>query len=409
MERHRLSSLTDLLHELEPEWKTAQEMYGFAQRLVQTPSLSAQEGALADLLVDHLRTLGFPDVRVDAMGSVLVTLGSGEGPTVLYDAHMDTVAPGTPERWPHPPYAGVMDDTYLYGLGAVDMKGALASMVYGARQLLPYQERLRGTLVLAFVVQEEPCEGLAVRYVVEEDGIRPDFVVLGEPTNMHISRGQRGRIMFKVAVAGQSAHGGQPQLGQNAIYAASRLVFAIQLLADTLPRDPFLGPGTIAVTGIESQGPSLNAVPDLCKLYVDRRLTLGETVMGARAQLESLIGREDIPAQVQITTYDEPSYTGLVRVAQEAHPAWVVDRNHPLVTALHETIQAVQGNAPEIGHWPFSTDGVYTMGQANIPTVGFGPGDPNLAHTPHEQVRLSDLKKAAHVYAGLAARLLMQP
>jgi putative selenium metabolism hydrolase len=180
----------------------------------------------------------------------------------------------------------------------------------------------------------------------------------------------------------------------------------VQLLADELPKDPFLGPGTIAVTCIESRGASLNAIPDLCKVYIDRRLTAGESVSAALAQLESMISREDIPATVQITTYDEPSYTGVVHVAKEAHPAWVLDRAHPLVAALSQTIQAVRGSTPEIGHWPFSTDGVYTMGQAGIPTIGFGPGDPNLAHTSQEYVRLDDLKTAAHVYAGLAASIL---
>jgi putative selenium metabolism hydrolase len=402
-----LASQPSFIRELELEWATAQELYRFTQRLIQIPSLSTQEGGAAALIVEHLAALGFSDVRVNAMGSVIVTLGSGSGPVLLYDGHMDTVAPGTPEHWPFPPHAGVIDQEILYGLGAIDMKGSLASMIYGVHQLLPYQDRLNGTLVLAFVVQEEPCEGLAIRVLVEEDGIRPDWVLLGEPTHLQISRGQRGRVMFKVTVEGRSAHGSQPDLGQNAIYAAARLVFAVQLLAGDLPHDPFLGPGTIAVTGIESRGASLNAIPDQCKVFIDRRLTLGETVMSAQAQLESLISREAIPASVEITTYDEPSYTGLVRVAREAHPAWVLDRAHPLVMALNQTIQTVRGSTPEIGHWPFSTDGVYTMGQANIPTVGFGPGDPNLAHTSQEQVRLEDLKTAAHVYAGLAAALLM--
>jgi putative selenium metabolism hydrolase len=396
------------IQQLELEWVTAQELYQFTQHLIQTPSLSGQEGDAAALIVDQLTALGFPNVRVNEMGCVVATLGNGHGPTLLYDAHMDTVAPGVADQWPHPPYDAVIEDGALYGLGAVDMKSSLASMIYGARQLLPYQDRLNGTLVLAFVVQEEPCEGLAIRTLIEEDGLQPDLVLLGEPTNLQISRGQRGRVMFKVTVEGRAAHGSQPDLGQNAIYAAARLIFAVQLLAGDLQHDAFLGPGTIAVTSIESRGASLNAIPDRCKVYIDRRLTLGETVMSAQAQLESLISREAIPARVEITTYDQPSYTGLVRVAREAHPAWVLDRAHPLVTTLNQTIQAVRGSAPEIGHWPFSTDGVYTMGQANIPTVGFGPGDPNLAHTTREVVRLDDLKTAAHVYAGLAAALLME-
>jgi putative selenium metabolism hydrolase len=402
-----LPAQAEFIRQLELEWVTAQALNQFTQHLIQTSSLSTHEGEVAQLVVEHLKQLGFPDVRVDAMGNVLALIGNGQGPTLLYDAHMDTVAASAPEQWPHPPLDGVIDDGLLYGLGTVDMKSALTSMIYGARQLLPYQDRLNGTLVLAFVVQEEPCEGLAIRVVIEEDGIRPDYVLLGEPTNLQISRGQRGRVMFRVAVEGRSSHGSQPELGQNAIYAAARLVFAVQLMADTLPKDAFLGPGSIAVTSIESQGASLNAIPDLCKVYLDRRLTLGETVMSAQAQLEAMITRENIPAAVQITTYDEPSYTGLVRVAKEAHPAWVLDRSHPLVAALNQTVQITRGSTPEIGHWPFSTDGVYTMGQANIPTVGFGPGDPKLAHTSREAVRLNDVKAAAHVYAGLAAALLM--
>jgi putative selenium metabolism hydrolase len=401
-----LTSQTAWIRDLALEWITAQGLYQFAQHLIQTPSLSSHEGEAAALIVDHLKVLGFPDVRVDAMGNVIAVLGRGDGPTLLYDAHMDTVAASAPDQWPHPPHAAVIDNGVLYGLGAVDMKSALACMIYGARQLLPYQDRLNGRLVLAFVVQEEPCEGLAIRFVVEEDGIRPDYVLLGEPTALQISRGQRGRVLFKVSISGKSAHGSQPDQGQNAIYAAARLVFAVQLLADSLPKDPFLGPASIAVTALESRGASLNAIPDQCTVYVDRRLTLGETAMAAQAQLESLITRDEIPATFEVMTYSEPSYTGLARTAREAYPAWVLDRSHPLVTALTQTIQAVRGSTPEIGYWPFSTDGVYTMGQANFPTVGFGPGDPTLAHTSREHVRLDDLKTAAHVYAGLAAMLL---
>lgn len=385
----------------------AQGLTRFTQRLIQTPSPSGQEDDIAQLIVEHLRELGFKKVRVNAMGSVVATLGSGVGPTLLYDAHMDTVMPVAPQHWTHPPFAAALDGDRLYGLGAVDTKGALASMIYGARQLLPYQNQLKGKLVLALVVQEEPCEGLALRVLVEEDDILPDYVLLGEPTDLQISCGHRGRVMFKITVTGRSSHGSRPDLGRNAVYAAARLVFAIQLLAGDLPRDSFLGPGTIAVTGIESQGAGLNAIPDLCKIYVDRRLTLGETVMSAQAQLESLISREEIPASVKITVYDEPSYTGFVRQVREAHPAWALPHTHPFATTLSRTIQAISHTVPAFKHWPFSTDGVYSMGRANIPTLGFGPGNPDLVHTSDEHVRPNDLKMAAQVYAALAAGLLL--
>jgi putative selenium metabolism hydrolase len=393
-----------LTRQLELEWITSQELYQFTQRLIQTPSLSTREGDVAALVVEQLNTLGFPDVRVNAMGSVIATLGSGRGPILLYDAHMDTVSPAAPEHWLHPPHAGVIDNGTLYGLGAIDMKGALASMIYGARQLLPYQDRMNGTLVLAFVVQEEPCEGLAIRVVVEEDGIRPDWVLLGEPTNLQISRGQRGRVMFKVTVEGRASHGSQPHLGQNAVYAAARLVFAVQLLAGELPNDTFLGPGTIAVTGIESQSASLNAIPDRCKMYIDRRLTLGETVMGAQAQLESLISREAIPASVQITTYDEPSYTGLVRVAREAHPAWVLDRTHPLVSALNHHYPpcaaarggSVTGRSRRMA--------CIRWGEPGFRRWAFGPGDPRSRPIPARNMCVSRIW-GRHVYAGLKPSL----
>lgn len=395
----------DFIHQLALDSTATQELAAFAQALIRTPSLSTQEGALAQIIAEQLETLGFPNVRVDAMGNVIATLGNGNGPTVLYNAHMDTVATHTPDQWPYPPHDAVIANGMLYGLGAVDMKGALASMIYGVQQLLPYSDQIDGALVLTFVTQEEPCEGLAIRHLIEVEGIEPDMVLLGNPTNMQISRGHRGRVMFRVSVEGSSSHGSLPEYGTNAIYAAARLIFAIQML--DLPNDPFLGPGTIAVTGIESRGASLNAIPDMCRVYVDRRLTLGETVMAAQAQLESMLSRENIPAEVDITTYDDPSYTGHVAVAREAHPAWVLDRAHPLVTTLSHTIQTVSGSVPTIGHWPFSTDGVYTMGQASIPTVGFGPGDPELAHTNREAVRLDDLIQAAQIYAGMAALLLM--
>ncbi len=384
------------------------EMESFLQRLVQTPSHPTCEAEVARLVETQLRSFGISDVTVDRAGSVIARLGNGDGPTLLYDGHMDTVA-ATGRDWPHDPYAGVIQNGVLYGLGSCDMKGSLAAMVYAARQLVESKAELHGTLILAFVVQEEPCEGCALKIVVEESGIRPDWVILGEPSAMQIKRGHRGRVLFKVTVHGKSSHGACPDLGENAILAASRLIFGIDLLSADLPSDPFLGPGTIAVTHIESQAPSLNAIPDSCTFYVDRRLTLGETPTRAQAQIESIIEREGIRAQVEVAEYCAQSYAGYMFSTREAFNAWALEENHLLIRAIATAVRAVRGQSPSVGRWAFSTDGVYSMGVAGIPTVGFGPGNPEYAHTTEEHIVLNDVAEAASIYALLAMMLLSKP
>jgi putative selenium metabolism hydrolase len=382
-----------------------ESLTGFLQKLVQTPSHSAQEQAVADLIAAELRKLGITDVQVDRAGNVIARLGSGQGPVLLYDAHMDTVL-ATEARWLHAPYAAEIVDGVVYGLGACDMKGSLAAMVYGAARLVSSATHLRGTLVLAFVVQEEPCEGCALKVMLDEQDIRPDWVVLGEPSDLAIMRGHRGRVLFRVTVHGKSAHASSPELGRNAIAGAARLIFSIDLLAAELASDPFLGPGTIAVTHIESRAPSLNAIPDSCTFYVDRRLTLGETSTRAQTQIEAIVEREGIRATVEIAEYQQLSYTGYPIRAREAFNPWALEENHELVRVLATVVREVRGQSPVIGHWPFSTDGAFSMAEAGIPTIGFGPGNPHHAHTTEDQVRLADVAQAAQVYARLAATLL---
>jgi len=286
------------------------------------------------------------------------------------------------------------------------MKGGLAAMVYGAKALLDAGVELAGELYVVGVVQEEPCEGLGVRVLIEEEGIRPDFVVLGEATDLQISRGQRGRMEMRVVVHGRSCHASTPERGENAIYGAAKLVFGVELLALQLPRDPFLGRGSIAVTQIESASASRNAIPDMCTLYIDRRLTLGETEAKALAEIQSIIVREGVRAQVEVSEYRATSYTGYRCRAKEFYPPWALDEDHPLVQATARAIRKTLGYRPRIGAWAFSTDGVYTMGVAGIPTVGFGPGEERFAHTVDDQIRLADVFAAARVYAQLATEIL---
>ncbi|MBM4466903.1 MAG: YgeY family selenium metabolism-linked hydrolase [Chloroflexi bacterium] len=385
------------------------DLVAFLQDLIRIPSLSTQERALAERLAEEMRRVGFPRVRQDRIGNVIGCLGAGPGPRLIYNGHMDTVSVSDPASWARDPYAAQIEKGVLYGLGACDMKGALAAMVYGVKALVDAGIQLAGELCVVGVVQEEPCEGLAMRVLVEEEGIRPDFVVLGEPTNLQIKRGHRGRIGMKVTVRGRSCHASSPSLGRNAIYDAARLMFGVELLAPQLAIDPFLGQGSIAVTQIESSAASRNAIPDACTFYIDRRLTLGETEAKALAEIQGIITRERVEAKVNVTEYRTISYTGYECKAREFYPAWALDDDHPLVQATARAIRETLGYRPKIGQWAFSTDGAYTMGRANIPTVGFGPGEERFAHTVDDQIRLDDVAAAARVYARLAVELLGVP
>jgi putative selenium metabolism hydrolase len=363
---------------------------------------------MASRLASEMRQVGFTDVWTDRMGNVLGRIGSGGGPTLVFDGHMDVVDVGDPDRWPRPPYDAVIEDGVLYGRGACDMKGGLAGMIYGVGALVEAGAQLAGDLYVVAVVQEEPCEGLALRVLVEEEGIQPDFVILGEPSNLQVRIGHRGRLEMQVKVRGRAAHAAAPDLGSNAIHNAARLIFGIELLAPRLAYDDFLGQGTISVTEIESQAASRNAVPDCCNFFIDRRLTLGETERKALAEIQNIISTEEVDANVEVTEYLAASYTGFECRMRNVFPAWAMPQDHPLVQTMVRTVRETLGYRPRLGRWSFSTDGTYSAGVANIPTIGFGPGEERYAHTQDEQIRLNDVVDAARVYARLAVELLGQ-
>ena len=381
-------------------------LIGFLQDLVRTPSPSTQEGEVAQRLAEEMRRVGFAEVTTDRIGNVIGRIGPGRGPKLLYNGHMDTVGVTDSGLWPRDPYGAEIEEGVLYGLGACDMKGPLAAMVYGVKALLDAGVELEGDLYVVGVVQEEPCEGLAMRVLVEEEGLRPDFVILGEATNLQISRGQRGRVELKVTARGRSCHASAPERGENAIYSAARLIFGVELLAPRLASDAFLGRGSLSITQIESTAASRNAVPYRCAFYIDRRLTMGETEAKALAEIQSIIAREGVKAKVEVAEYRAASYTGYPCQSKAYYPAWAMAEDHSLVQTVAKAVKQTLGYKPRVGKWDFSTDGVYTMGVAGIPTVGFGPGEERYLHTVDDQIRLADVVKAARVYAQLAVEVL---
>ncbi len=372
------------------------EMVKFLRELVAIPAESSQEGPVIARIRQEMEKVGFDEIRVDGMGNILGRIGSGKT-VIMMDSHTDTVGVGDPKEWAWDPYQGKMENGYIYGRGCCDQRGGMASMVYAGKMIKDLDLSGDYTLWVVGSVQEEDCDGQSWLYILKEDGIRPDCVVITEPSKLGIYRGHRGRMEIEVHLRGRSCHASAPERGDNPVYKMARLVEEVEKLNERLPADPFLGKGSIAVTQIRSLSPSLCAVPGACSIHLDRRLTAGETKESAVAEVRALPGAEN--AEIEILTYDTPSYTGLVYPMEKYYPTWVLPESHAVTQAAIATFGKLWDRAPVVDKWTFSTNGVGSMGLMGVPTIGFGPGEEEVAHSVGERIPIQHLVDAAQFYA----------
>jgi putative selenium metabolism hydrolase len=372
------------------------EMVSFLRELVAIPAESTHERPVIERIRREMEQVGFDEIRVDPMGNLLGRIGSGER-VIMMDSHTDAVGVGDPQEWAWDPYQGKVEDGYVYGRGACDQRAGMASLVYAGKLIKQLGLLGEYTLYIVGSVQEEDCEGLAWVYILKEDGIPADCVVLTEPTNLGIYRGHRGRVEIEAHFRGRSCHASAPERGENPIYKMTPLVHEVEELNTRLRSDPFLGKGTIAVTDIRSVSPSLCAVPGACSIHLDRRLTSGETRKSALAEVKALASAKG--AEVKILRYEQPSYTGLSCSMEKYYPTWLLEESHPLLQAAVSTYEALYGKPPVVDKWTFSTNGVGSMGLMGVPTIGFGPGEEEVAHSVSERVPIRHLVEAAQFYA----------
>lgn len=363
------------------------------------PSMESKIGPVGERVGAEMERLGFQEVRFDKMGNILGRIGSGSK-TLVYDSHIDTVGIGDPTSWEWDPFKGKIEKGILFARGACDEKGSTPGMVYGlaiANQL----GLLEGWTAWYFGNMEEWCDGIAPNSFVEADPkIKPDFVVIGEPTKMQVYRGHKGRVELKITAKGRSAHAASNFLGDNAIYRLLPIIAGLRDLDARLPDHDFLGKAVVTVSDMKVSTVSINAVPDEATIFIDRRVTFGETKEQAIAAIDALIPNDQRDKiKLEELFYDEPSYTGFVFPVDKYYPAWALDEAHPLVQAGQRTIESLWGETRPTSKWSFSTNGTYWAGKAGIPSIGFGPGDEIYAHSTLDQNKLDDVVAATEFYA----------
>ena len=406
------SRVNELAKKYEPE------MTRFLRDMIRIPSESCQEEGVIRRIKEEMEKVGFDRVEIDKMGNVLGFIGSGPR-IIAFDAHIDTVGVGNRSNWTFDPYEGYEDAETIGGRGASDQEGGMASMVYAGKIIKELGLCPKDcTIVMVGTVQEEDCDGLCWQYIINEDGLKPEFVVSTEPTDGGIYRGQRGRMEIRVDVSGVSCHGSAPERGDNAIYRMAHIMTELEQLNARLADDPFLGKGTLTVSQIFYTSPSRCAVADSCSISIDRRMTAGETYQSCLKEIEDLPACRKYAKDVKVSMYmyDRPAWTGHVYETECFFPTWINKESAPHVQALVEAYHNLWGTErigadekalstrtgrPLTDKWTFSTNGVSIQGRYGIPCVGFGPGAESQAHAPNEITWKQDLAVCAALYAAV--------
>lgn len=388
-----------------------EKLVALCQELIRRKSNSGAEKTVAEYLRQMFTQYGYDDFLTDEYGNLIGHIsGNRPGKKIVFDGHMDTVPVVDAAVWQHDPFGGEIADGKIYGRGASDMKGAVAAMVFAAGCFADACKRdFAGDIYVAGVVHEECFEGVAARRISKR--IRPDYVVIGEASELNIKRGQRGRAEIIVETMGKAAHSANPQAGINAVYKMAELISKIRTLAT--PYHEVLGQGILELTDIKSSPyPGASVVPDYCRVTYDRRLLVGETKDGVIKPIADLIAAlqqhdPEFAAKVYFSTGTETCYTGMTITGERFFPGWLYDEQDEFVQAALAGLRAV-GLEPAITQYSFCTNGSHYAGEAGIRTIGFGPSRENLAHTIDEYIEIDQLVKAAAGYYGIMQSVLQR-
>jgi putative selenium metabolism hydrolase len=378
-----------------------QELIDFTQDLIRIKSYSGQEEKIIRFIEQRMKDLGYDEVTVDAMGNVIGRIGTEET-SVLFDSHVDTVEVNDENEWEVPPFSAEIVNGRLYGRGSVDMKSSVAATLYAGANAKKLGLISGKTVYVSCTVFEEDCDGENLKHLFRELNLRPDYVVICEPSNNQIALGHKGKLQVSIKTRGVSAHGSAPEKGVNAVYEMAEIIQRVEkknleLMKKEKPR------GTLVLSKISSISASLNAVPSECEIYLDRRIIPEETEEDILQEVDQIIRGKN--ATWELGTLHRKSWTGKEIKYQPFHLAWQIDLEHELAKACKTAYRETFGNEPtEFDFWDFSTNAV-TPVSLGIPTIGFGPGEYKLAHMRNENCLVDQIVDACNFYTRLIEKI----
>ena len=377
------------------------DLIEFTQNLVRIKSMSGQEGEVVRYIEKKMKALGYDEVIIDSMGNLVGKIGNGEK-IIMFDSHVDTVEVNDEEKWEFPPFSGDIVDGRLHGRGSVDMKSGAAASIYAGAIAKRLGLASGKTIYVSCSVFEEDCDGENLKHLFKELNLKPNYVVICEPSNNKITLGHKGKAQISIKTHGVSAHGSAPEKGINAIYEMAEIIQRVEKTNLELMKKEGLK-RTLVMSRISSTSASLNAVPSECEVYLDRRMVPGETEESIRQEMDKLV--EGKNATWEVGRLSRKSWTGMEIKYEPFHLAWKIDLDHELTKACIAAYGENFGKEPtEYDFWDFSTNAV-TPVSMGIPTIGFGPGEYKLAHMRNESCEVDQIIDACGFYTRIIHKI----
>lgn len=378
---------------------TPADLVSFCQELVQAPSFTGNEKAVADIVTAKCLRLDFDCVQTDAWGNVIaVREGLRSGPALMLDGHMDVVSVADRERWQHHPFGGELSEGKLWGRGSADTKCALAALLFAATALP--RSAFAGRIILVASVCEETLTGAALRQVITD--YHPDIFVTGEPTGLRLAEAQKGRFSLALQAAGKSAHTSTPQAGENAVYKMMEAIRRLRQL--DLPEDPLLGKSILELTEIHSQpSPNESYVPYGCQARMIGRIMPGNTRENVLVWLRDAV--QDLPGtSLDFINLQQTCYTGQTLHMQDFLPGWRNRTDDPWQQKILAGFDSA-GLSSETFGFPGGTN-ASAAGELGISSFIYGPGRLEQAHTVDEWVQVSEVHAARLGFEALISACL---
>lgn len=388
--------------------KYEDEIITTTQEMLRIPSKSTEEGEIARYIQNKMRELGYDKVEVDQFGNVFGTMkGTGKGPSLMLNCHMDTVDEGDVSKWKYPPFSGEIAEGKIWGRGASDTKGTMAVQLWAPAILRKEGVELKGDVITACVISEE-IAGFGAMLHTQAGTHLTDYAILGEATENQIAIGNRGRFCAVITIDGKSCHASIPQTGRNPFDFLTELLPRLKEVE--MGKDELFGESTMSITRLVSSEPGSNVIPNTIEMYVDFRSSTADPEDVALAKIQAAIDAvplEGFRVNLRALYFPITTYTGYEGEGYQGEYPFSIAKDDPFVLLCKNTLEETLGKSIDTYPWKFATDAGHYAAKG-VKCIGYSPAEIVLCHTTSDNIDIAMQKEGTVGYLALISTIVNQ-